>query len=269
MWKHRLMLESLHHLGNAFVTLTYAEDRLPEDMSLDPVTLELWLKRFRQKISPLRIRYFAVGEYGEKSMRPHYHVLLFGYPTCLKGRSVYRRSSESCCTNCDIVRETWGFGNVMLGTVTLESCGYVCEYVTKNMLDSRDDRLHGREPEFKRQSLKPGIGFAALDELSQALLAIDADESEDDVPLALRHGAYVKPLGRYLRTKLRGMIKGDEKAPEFYDEEMLDMWLRAKLAAPSQAEVRNNVFKNLIIEAGEQRVLNMKAKAKLRKGRTL
>jgi hypothetical protein len=33
----------------------------------------------RKKISPLKIRFFHCGEYGDKTRRPHYHALIFGY----------------------------------------------------------------------------------------------------------------------------------------------------------------------------------------------
>jgi hypothetical protein len=33
----------------------------------------------KKKISPLKIRFFHCGEYGDKTRRPHYHALIFGY----------------------------------------------------------------------------------------------------------------------------------------------------------------------------------------------
>jgi hypothetical protein len=37
------------------------------------------MKRLRKKIQPLKIRFFHCGEYGDKTRRPHYHALIFGY----------------------------------------------------------------------------------------------------------------------------------------------------------------------------------------------
>jgi len=49
------------------------------------------------------------------------------------------------------------------------------------------------------------------------------------------------------------------------DEEMCALWEVAKAATASGGEVRRNYFKNLVVEAGEQKVLNMAARQKLKR----
>ena len=65
------------HAGAFFLTLTYAESRLPENGSLRSKDLQLFFKALRRRVKE-RIRYFAVGEYGSETKRPHYHALLYG-----------------------------------------------------------------------------------------------------------------------------------------------------------------------------------------------
>lgn len=264
------MLESLCHLENAFVTLTYADDTLPEDMSLEPVTLQRFLKRLRSAIEPKRVRFFAVGEYGDATERPHYHVLLFGFPTCVRGRSIYSKFRPTCCSVCDRIRDIWGFGHVGLGTVTLESVAYTCGYVVKNMRRTDDIRLKGRHPEFSRMSLKPGIGYHAMWDVADVLMKYNLEERENgDVPAGLRHARKIMPYGRYLRGTLREMVGKDRSAPEgsYSDEEMCALFEAACRATPQGGEVRRTAFKNALIDAGAQRVLNMEARMKIRKGR--
>lgn len=253
------MLESLCHSANAFVTLTYAEDTITENASLQPAHMQEFLKRLREhclRKEQKKIRFYGVGEYGDTTERPHYHLLLFGYQSCLRGQSMYSRVATSCCSRCDLIKDIWGYGHVALGTVTHQSVRYVCGYMTKNMRHRHDPRLKGREPEFARMSLRPGIGFAALDELTRTIMQYDLDETEK-VPTHLRHGEIKRPLGRYLRGKLADMLDMDK---ECVDEEMQAVWSAAVAATPSGGEVRRILFKNMLIEAAEQRILNIKSR---------
>jgi len=261
IWQHRIQLENLCHSDSAFVTLTYAQENMPTDMSLRPVDASLFLKRLREKVSPKKLRYYLVGEYGEKSERPHYHLCLFGYPTCLSGRSRYSLGYRDCCSQCDRVRDTWALGHVDLGTITKDSAGYVCGYMTKNMRRFDDVRLNGRHPEFARMSLKPGLGVDALWEPASVVMMYDLLEEDQDVPLGLRHGSSIKPFGRYLRRKFREMLGRDASALVSTDAEMLALWESAKAATPKGGEARKVMFKNLLQDASEQKVANMKARS--------
>lgn len=207
-----MMLEMSMHSENSFVTLTYNEDNLPHGSSLEPKDAQDWLKRFRKRIAPVRVRYYLVGEYGDETQRPHYHAALFGYPSCYYGTTRNYRLQRSCCPRCDLVRETWGKGDILLGSLTTESAQYVVGYVIKKMTSMEDTRLTGRYPEFARMSRRPGIGSGAAPAIVQALEAFNLDKSQTDVPSALRHGNKILPLGRYMRRLLRQALTGDPNA---------------------------------------------------------
>ncbi|AZL82715.1 replication initiator protein [Apis mellifera associated microvirus 38] len=207
-WQHRLILEATQHSHQTFVTLTYDDEHVPEGHTLVPKHLQDFLKRLRHK---QQIRYFAVGEYGETTQRPHYHLALFGYPNCnwLQSRYAHRKR---CCVACDTIRDTWGRGNVFLGTLSSDSASYVAGYVCKKMTNKDDPRLAGRHPEFSRMSLKPGIGFHALAKIADAIRLNKIDTLLGDVPASLRHGSRIMPLGRYLRSQLRLAVMGQKNA---------------------------------------------------------
>lgn len=213
-WTHRLMLEAFTHEENAFVTLTYEKE--PEGATLVPSDVQEWLKRLRFRIAPRRVRYYLAGEYGETTERPHYHVALFGYPTCSRGRTEHRLST--CCEPCNTIKTTWGHGGVDLGELELKSAQYIAGYVTKKMTNPNNPRvrawLKGRHPEFSRMSLRPGIGAFAMDQVVASIKTVDGlVKSLDDVPNFLQHGMKKLPLGRYLRRQLREKLGRSKDTP--------------------------------------------------------
>lgn len=155
-WTGRIILETLSHAESAFVTLTYSPENLPRTLALDPTLdprdLTLFLKRLRKAVEPVPIRYFAVGEYGARTFRPHYHVLIFGLGPFAR----------------DVIEKAWGLGFVTVGTATVASARYCAHYTTKKMTTGDDPRLkEGQHPEFARMSRMPGIGAgAALESLA-------------------------------------------------------------------------------------------------------
>ena len=55
-WTVRMMNESNCHDKNVYVTLTYSDDYLPEDLSLSKREAQLFLKRLRKSIEPPKIK---------------------------------------------------------------------------------------------------------------------------------------------------------------------------------------------------------------------
>lgn len=135
------MLEAECHASSAFVTLTYDDEHLPGE--LKPRDLQLFLKRIRRRVEPQKLRFFGVGEYGDTSGRPHYHVILFGLGGVVVG--MHPRGCE--CVVCD----SWRAGMVHVGEVTKESAAYTVSYVLKGMTKKKGGEKH---PEFARMSCR-------------------------------------------------------------------------------------------------------------------
>lgn len=262
------MLEAQLKEENSFLTLTYADPNLPLTSgglpTLIPKHLQDWLKRFRKEILPSRVRFFAVGEYGDETQRPHYHVAMFGYPCCARGNTRYGNAGVPiCCDNCVRVHNTWSHGRVFIGDLTVNSAQYVAGYVTKKMTGKSDPRLYGREPEFSRMSRRPGIGVDAMHDVASSLLEFDLEEKMTDVPSVLRHGSRTLPLGRHLRRKLRTMIGRDENAPPEAIEEIK----KALQPLRDSAFENSRSFKNEVIDAASVKVKQLESRAKLYKKR--
>lgn len=259
LWTHRVMLEAAQHSDNCFLTLTYADAKLPltanGKMTLEPSDLRNFWKRLRLAIYPLRIRYYAVGEYGDRTERPHYHAAVFGLPTCVHGMSRFRKFADGsirCCARCTQLQAIWEHGTIYAGSLEQSSAHYIAGYVTKKMTRTDDPRLDGRWPEFSRQSLKPGIGFSAMHEVADAILRYDLD-----IPTALQHGRLKRPLGRYLRAQLSKMT--GVQVPQVINEEMLLLLQNSKVSA------ENPSLRSQITEHFKGRRINTMARKKRRK----
>lgn len=194
MW--RQVLESFTHKENCFVTLTYDDDHLPAGGHLEPRSVQLWLKRARKELYPRRFRYFLVGEYGDVSRRPHYHLSLFGVSSLSRNADTGEYFERSAA-------RTWGKGFVQVAEFNELTAQYVAGYVVKKMTHANDPRLLGLSPEFARMSRRPGLGATAMGTISKALLDAGLSWETGDIPHELRIGGKRIPLGRYLLGKLR------------------------------------------------------------------
>lgn len=241
------MLEANQYKDNNFVTLTYTDEHLPYDVpdivdTLDPMPtlkvrdVQLFLKKLRKSLTDRKIRYFAVGEYGDQTQRPHYHLALFNYPSCRYGMSNHGRDGF-CCSVCDHLRDVWDMGNVFSGVLEPDSAQYIAGYTTKKMTAKDDERLKGRHPEFARMSLKPGIGAGFIPDVASTLLEYNLENMED-VPRTLRHGPKEMPLGRYLRRQLRVQIGKPADTPQIVlkemEAEMSPLFEAARARGPSK-----------------------------------
>jgi len=141
----------------------------------------------------VRIRFFAVGEYGDSTWRAHYHLVLFGI-----GPEFTKEIDDS-----------WKKGFTSTLPLSRELARYICGYVTKKLTKVDRvtvDQLQGRRVEFARMSLRPGIGAHSMSSVASSLF--DAAGARlvsvtGDVPVALGSGRSKLPLGRYLRRRLR------------------------------------------------------------------
>lgn len=158
-WQMRITNEASMHLVNSFITLTYREeDHVP---SLDYSHFQRFMRDLRRARGP--VRFFAAGEYGEQTFRPHWHAILFGinfsnpFPV---GKDLY--SSKE-------LENIWGRGNTSIGEVNATTAAYVASYCVKKITGPQAESHYTRyntdtgeviklTPEMARMSLKPGIG---------------------------------------------------------------------------------------------------------------
>lgn len=166
-WAMRCMHEASMHKESCFVTLTYNEGNLPygdqEIPTLNPIDIEKFWKRLRREYGN-GIKYYACGEYGERTNRPHYHACIFGVDFQDKKLCSLTERGDKTYTS-DILDTIWGLGNCVIGDVTFESAAYVARYVMKKQLGKKAEMYKrlGIVPEFARMSRRPGIGAGWYD----------------------------------------------------------------------------------------------------------
>lgn len=139
-WSFRLRVELKDSVSSHFLTMTYADDVVPVDGSLNRRDLQLFTKRLR-KDNSVPLRYYSVGEYGSLTSRPHYHSIMFNLDDAIVAR----------------LHEYWKLGNCFVGDVNPASINYVTKYVI-----NRTGEYGGKDPPFALMSRKPGIGSRYL-----------------------------------------------------------------------------------------------------------
>lgn len=271
IWQSRLMLEAKDHESSVFVTLTYDDEELPPNGSLDPDECRNFLKRLRAAMEPTKIRYFLVGEYGEETKRPHYHAALFGFPYCSFGRSQYSKSRKQCCYSCDLIKSAWGHGNIYSGDITAHSAAYIAGYTTKK-LHASEEKHAGLVPTFTRMSRRPGIGANLMFDIADSLLSLSDNQGRypgDDVPTELRSGKAHYPLGRFLRRKLRTYIGRSPNAPQKTLDKMEAQLRPLRDLAYSYAPpgAKAFTFQQALISASAGRRANISARYRLHQKR--
>lgn len=125
-WAQRLMLEARKHKDVCFLTLTYAQ--APVELQIRD--FQLFMKRLRKKISPVKVLYFCSGEYGEENGRPHFHVILFGWkPSDLLYFGKTKRGEDIYVSK--LIENTWQHGFISVGELNFRTAFYTCKYMQK------------------------------------------------------------------------------------------------------------------------------------------
>lgn len=169
-WANRCLLEMKEHDSNYFITLTYDDDHIHFNDdgigTLCKTDLQKFFKRLRKQTGQ-QIRYFACGEYGDNTKRPHYHAIIFGLklddlvPFGNNMNVQYQYFTSPTLT------KIWKNGHVCVGEASWETAAYTARYVMKK-LNGDESVLYdylGIEKEFVLMSRKPGIARNYYDKL--------------------------------------------------------------------------------------------------------
>ena len=205
-WTNRLQFEAKDHdpEKTLFVTLTYDEENLPANADLNKRDLTLYKKRLRKRIGSYR--HFSIGEYGDKSFRPHYHLIIFGVrKDC--NRSVCRFNPDHC--DC-VFYKAWKKGRIEVEMVRSSKKGmkYVTGYCFKKRTKEGDKYLKGHTPEFKTQSTKPPLGQPYILRRFEHLKR-NYGHLYEGSPDSVQIGKRVVPLDRHLKRKVHEQFFGN------------------------------------------------------------
>lgn len=159
-WTNRLLMEiKLRPTNNYFLTITYDDEHYTP--TLRKKDIQNFIKRIRKKKT---LRYFVCGEYGGKTLRPHYHMILLN---CKIGIT---KKWDRQLSECIDLEKIWGKGRILAAEVSTANIAYTTAYTIKKA-KKKEETPEGFEKEFRLMSRKPGIGkeyiIANLEKLAE------------------------------------------------------------------------------------------------------
>lgn len=183
-WANRCLMELEYHDEAWFLTLTYDDDHVPWSECIHPTTGEIvqyqtlkkkdfqdFMKRLRKNYETKypdapKLRFYACGEYGSRTFRPHFHAIIYGlhlddlvfYSVNAQGDRLYNSKFISDCWHNN--------GYAVIGQVTWESCAYVARYVMKKAKGEQAElfKFCNINQEFTLMSRRPGIARQWFDD---------------------------------------------------------------------------------------------------------
>lgn len=180
-WANRMEMELPYHKNAWFLTLTYDDENIPyrwtwnnmtgeivtENYSLRYDDIKSFWKRLRRYIDyhklgdSTKLKYFASGEYGGTTHRPHYHAIVYDLPIKTEDLKEYKRKKGAVYYNCEWIEKVWGMGYVVISAATWNSMSYTAGYTAKKIYGKEGKEFYeglGIMPEDCWMSTNPGIG---------------------------------------------------------------------------------------------------------------
>lgn len=161
-WADRIMLESEQYTFNCFITLTYDDIHMPllnvDDRMVGTLVkrdLQLFMKRLRKDLYPRKIRFFACGEYGSKTNRPHYHIIIFNYFP--EDAMKWSENDDYVLYRSKRIERLWNKGQSVVGSLVPTSARYVASYMLKKQYETTKE--YKVQAPFITMSKRPGLGM--------------------------------------------------------------------------------------------------------------
>lgn len=202
-WAVRCAHESQLYTDNCFITLTYSDDHLPKNGSLDYDAPVLFMKRLRKQFGA-KIRSFGCAEYGELLSRPHYHICIFNFD--FDDKKVLKKNAENTLYCSEKLSKLWPYGHASVGALTFESAAYVARYVTK--------KITGEASEKHYETSNPSTG-----EISSRL-------PERAICVSRRPGIgkqWYEKFGKFVRDHDLLVLRGKKMRPAKYYDRLYDI----------------------------------------------
>lgn len=219
MWGIRIMHEASRDFGkdrpqsSYFVTLTLEEAKLRELEADDPSRprnslwkrdVQLFMKRLRHFVGP-DVKSFGSGEYGDRYLRPHYHICLMHLelPELVPWK---KTGSDSVLYRSPLMEKVWPYGFAHIGSLTQRSAEYTARYAVKKVSAAlAPERYRRADPE-------TGAVWQVQPEFGLMSKGLGADWLEDFAGdcasgfVILGNGAKA-PVPRYYRDRLSDAVQ--------------------------------------------------------------
>lgn len=212
-WTFRFEQEFKYSTKTFFVTLTYDNENVPWiegnygkffcSMCFNKDDYQKWLKRIRKNTPDSRFKYYAVGEYGTDTARPHYHFLIFA-----TGHNMEKLEEQ--------LSKQWTKGNVKVDEL-LNDNHYrgALHYVTKHQLKLEGDAKYWKKlVNNDKEALRKLQPFAAMSKgIGKCWLTEDIYNTySEEYRTYIIFDGQPMSMPRYYKQKLYGFFTKQQKA---------------------------------------------------------
>jgi hypothetical protein len=241
----RAVHEASLHRRSMFATLTYSDEHLPDLHSLSRRDVQLFLKRVRKWCKSQGLpspRFYGCAEYGPQTLRPHYHIIIFGL-WFDDGKPVGRSPAGTVLRASETLSQLWGLGKADFAEFTGKAASYVAQYtmakfeshygdLLKPVTDPRSGEFGHRRLPFSITPSRPALGIPWLEMFSDDVFNHDQIVLPD-----FKESGRVATYDEWLKAR----------KPERY-EEIKAARLAAAIAGQSSDEASRLLSKSIILE---------------------
>jgi hypothetical protein len=240
-WSFRINQEAKTAKSSCFLTLTYDQVPLsPNGLpTLNKRDYQTFFKRIRKlsphQKGPKRLKYFACGEYGTQTQRPHYHAIVFNLP-------------QNLINDPSIICNTWKNGHILVTPSNLKTINYVVGYINKGGFKKQIDKENGvyddRITEF--QLMSKGIGQSYL---TPQMIKYYKDRK---LFCIIHEDGHILSMPRYYKNKIFNKLELKELFKE---------WLAIQsMKTPDLFEIDGKTKKDIWIDMSDKRNKQLKLK---------
>lgn len=189
-WVFRIMWEEENNATSShFITLTYDTLHVPISnhgfLTLRKSDLQKFFKRLRKNTGIKGIKYYACGEYGTKTNRPHYHAIVFN------------------CPSPDAYADAWSIdgvqlGGVDVGSVSTDSIAYCLKYIDKDSFRAKRYRHNRDDREKEFPLMSQGLGKSYVENKS----IVSYHKRDLSRNFVTNKAGYKVAMPRYYRQKI-------------------------------------------------------------------
>lgn len=222
-WTIRLLLERQSHGSCNFTTLTYSDQERPNGLRYRDI--QLFLKRLRRN-TPTPVRFFCVGQYGERTGREHWHVILYGVPHGLMAQLTGAKSRLSRFQEprslAELPTELWPYGGLLIDELNEHRARYAARYSLRTKLCGT------RASEVVQMSRRPGIGLDGFRQIGRWLYS--QCREVEQIPGWWRMGKSLYPLDHSSREAVIAGYEAEGGHVKFKKRSELALDMAARLA---------------------------------------
>lgn len=255
-WEIRSIFEKNSFENNCCLTLTYDDEHLQHCADFVQTSdglvklpyektgianykdVQDFVKRIRKHFKfKKEIRYICSVEYGgTKTLRPHYHLILFGF--CPNDLKFYKKTKKGTLLyKSEFFNKKWAKGFVDVGKCDIQSCRYVSQYCCKGLLKERktasklDKFILKFKNSISRECLHASLqlGLKSFIKNYHSIIAADC----------IKYGKFVYGIPRYFINKLEQI---NEKLFTKVKEKKHSFWLNFEwnLKTKIQANIKSH-----------------------------